>query len=63
MKEKENEFGQSALKVIILLRLGNFTQIRKKDAMTMLFDFHLPTENWVYFPEKKTTYYLLFKVF
>ena len=20
--------------------------------MTLLFDFHLPTQNWVYFPEK-----------
>ena len=49
MKEKENEFGQSVLKVIIVLRLGNFTLIsEKKDVMTMLFDFHLPTQNWVY---------------
>ena len=44
MKEKEkDELGQSVLKVI-LLQLGNFTLISaKKDIITSLFDFHLPT--------------------
>ena len=33
---------------------GNFTLIsEKKDVMTSLIDFHLTTQNWVYFPEKK----------
>ena len=32
-----------------------YTHIRKKDVMTMLFHFHLPTQNWVYiFSRKKT---------
>ena len=62
MKEKEkDELGQSVLNVI-LFRLGNLTLISgKKDVITSLFDFHKPTQNWVYFPEK--TYCLLFKVF
>ena len=63
MKEKENKFGgKSALKAILLL-LGNFTLIvknmfRKKDVMTMLFDFHLPIQIGCIFQKKKIIFSL-----
>ena len=46
MKDKEKDkLSQSVLKVI-LLWLRNFTLMSgKKDIITSLFDFHLPTQN------------------
>ena len=60
-RKGEDELGQSVLKSNSSQVGKFFTDIRKKYIIISLSDFHLPTWNWVYFPE--STYYLLFKIF